>query len=129
MTKTLLLSAALALSATAGTAAQAVPMEDVNVLGQRPQDDQLTTRVGYGDLDLATASGQRRLHWRVSGAVNEVCAPLSGMHFRITQQQCRSFAWNGARPQMALAVRRAQEIAARGSSNIAAVAITISKPR
>ncbi len=129
MTKTLLLSAALALAAGLGSAAQAAPGEDVNVLGQRPSDDRITTRVGYGDLDLATAPGQRRLHWRVSGAVARVCAPLDGMHFQVTLHECRTFAWNGARPQMALAVRRAQEMAATGSSSIAAAAITISAPR
>jgi hypothetical protein len=41
------------------------------------------------------------------------------------EHACRSDAWAGARPQMALAVQRAREIAATGSSNIAAVAISV----
>jgi hypothetical protein len=40
-------------------------------------------------------------------------------------QRCRSFAWGGARPQMNLAIQRAQELAANGTTNIAPVAIMI----
>jgi hypothetical protein len=41
---------------------------------------------------------------------------------------CSGLAWDGARPQILRAVQRAREIAATGSSSIAAAAITITIP-
>jgi hypothetical protein len=43
----------------------------------------------------------------------------------ILSRKCRTSAWNQARPQIALAVQRSQDIALTGTSPIAAVAITI----
>ncbi len=43
-------------------------------------------------------------------------------------KSCDTSAWGGARPQIARAVQRAREIAATGSSTIAAAAITIAVP-
>jgi hypothetical protein len=44
------------------------------------------------------------------------------------EARCRGYAWRGAKPQIASAIERAQQIAATGSSTIAAVAITIALP-
>ena len=75
------------------------PAKEVTVLGQLPVD-QLTERVSYSDLDLATPYGME-------------------------YGTCRSFAWTGARPQMQQAMARAQQIASTGTSAIAPVAIMI----
>ena len=87
-----------------------------------------TVRVSYADLDLASAKGERELSARVGGAVQQVCLfgvdgprlQSSGYH------ECAGEAWTSARPQMANAIARANEIALNGKSSIAAAAITIS---
>ena len=102
------------------------------IISAQLDPDQHRTRVGYADLNLASASGKQTLMRRVSGAVYQVCdQPLAGelgLESRSEVSSCRSFAWRGARPQVDLAVERAQQIARTGSSSIAAAAITISVP-
>ena len=81
----------------------------------------LTRHVPYGDLQLASKAGQRVLYRRVGVAVREVC-PLTaedGNWYDI--EDCRRFAWRGARPQM----KRAFDRALSGSS-LAMSSITIS---
>lgn len=127
MINSLLLGATLALA----TAAGAVPpgaQAPVQVIGQRIADDQLTERVGYRDLNLASASGQKALTSRVRSAVGTVCSPLDGTNLRTRQQHCRSFAWHGAKPQMARAIERAQQLAATGSTSLPQVAIAVRAP-
>ncbi|CAA9511584.1 MAG: hypothetical protein AVDCRST_MAG31-925 [uncultured Sphingomonas sp.] len=126
MTRFVLLSAALALT-TAGTAGASV-QAPVEVVGERIHDDQLTERVRYGDLELAGADGQRALTFRVRSAVSKVCAPLDGTNLRTRHQQCRSVAWHGAKPQMARAIERAQQLAATGSTSLPEVAIAVRAP-
>lgn len=126
MTKTLLFSAGLALTMAAGVAeARSAPVE---VIGQRIEDDQLSHRVAYGDIDLAADSGQKRLDRRVRQAVSIVCAPLDGTNLRTKQQACRSYAWQGAKPQMARAIERARQLAATGTTAIPEVAISVVAP-
>lgn len=92
--------------------------------------DKPIERVSYRDLNLVLASHQKILNGRVTGAVRNVCVeasttasdPYAGIG-------CRSYAWKGAKPQIALAIQRAREIAQTGSSSIAAAAITISTPQ
>ena len=84
--------------------------------------------VSYRDLDLATVKDENRLVIRVRHATKEVCIE-SGTSFPLyssTSVSCRAEAWQGARPQIKRAVKRARQIAANGWSAIAPVAITIS---
>jgi UrcA family protein len=112
----------LALLVGVASAALAKP---VTVIADRLHEDQLSERVSYADLNLASAEGVKTLTWRVSGAVRRVCAPLEHSLKPIQHSQCTSFALKGAQPQMERAIVRAQEIAANGTSSIAPVAIVI----
>ncbi len=90
-----------------------------------PHPDQLVERVSYSDLNLVLSSDQTTLNRRVGRAINNVC-PESEMI--LVRTHCRSYARNGATPQIALAIERATQIAQTGTSSIAAVAISISVP-
>lgn len=114
---------AVALTATSGIAAA----RDVTVVAAPPEGS-LSERVSYADLDLATRAGLETLSTRVDGAVYRVCAPLDQRSTFSEHASCRSFAWNGARPQMDRAAARAQQIATVGTSSIAPVAILIAAP-
>jgi UrcA family protein len=86
-----------------------------------------TRRVPYGDLNLATRSGEKTLYRRVGFAVRSVCEESLGPGAPFyADTSCRSYAWRGARPQIARALQRAREMALKGSSNLPAVAIAIS---
>ena len=99
-----------------------------------PQPENLVVRrVSYADLNLAAAAGQSALNGRVAGAVRDLCTEATGGYdssilLRYNMQSCSREAWSSARPQIAQAVQRAQEIAFTGTSSLAAVAITISLP-
>lgn len=134
--KALSLCAAAALtglSVIAVTPAQA-KSDPVVITGQRI-GDLPTRRVGFADLNLASAAGQRTLERRVGFAVKQVC--FAGGH-AIDQtvesyanfRGCSDFAWDGARPQIAAAVDRARALALNGNGAVAvgSVAITISAP-
>ena len=116
--------AASLLAATAAPAAQ--PDRPVVVYGEPPENIR-TERVSYADLNLATASGERMLLRRVGGAVKRVCLFEDGLQGAVDPgyHRCANGAWLGARPQIAQAVTRAEEIALTGKSSIAATAITI----
>jgi len=91
-----------------------------------PDTDLPTRRVGYADLNLASKAGEKTLHRRVGKAVKSVCDEAVGPSASYDiDLSCRSFAWSGARPQMALAVKRAQEISLTGVSLISVGAIQI----
>lgn len=121
------LAAAIGLGLSA-SAAGAEAQKDVTVVAEAPPADALSERVSYADLDLSSASGVDRLNLRVSGAVKRVCAPHDERYSFGDYGACRSFALDGAGPQVALAITRAQQIAATGTSPIAPVAILISAP-
>ena len=112
---------ACALLAFAGPASA----KDVTVLGQAPADH-LTTIISYADLDLGTPAGANELSLRVASAVDYVCSPHDQRSTFQEYGACRSYARNGARPQMDQAIARAREIARSGVSAIAPVAISIS---
>jgi UrcA family protein len=97
-------------------------------------EDELVRYVHYADLDLASSQGESLLNRRVGRAINSLCAEATegldrSLQLSIAKGRCPSGAWDGARPQMALAVQRAHDIAMTGSSNIAATAIVISLPQ
>ena len=87
-----------------------------------------TRLVSYNDLNLTTDAGQITLNTRVRGAVRIVCNDewQSGPREYFS---CRNSAWRGAKPQIERAVKRAQDIAANGKSNIPAVTLAIAGPR
>ena len=65
-----------------------------------------TERVAFADLDLASALDQRRLHHRVSGAIERVCdvdLGRDGLQDR-GYYACATNAWGAAAPQIAEAV-------------------------
>jgi UrcA family protein len=97
------------------------------VVYAEPQEDRLTERVPYGDLNLAVKKDTRRLHRRVASAVQRICL-YDGDRIGVLAngyRVCSDEAWDGALPQMAQAIARAEEIALTGKSSIAATAITI----
>ena len=96
-------------------------------------EDIIVRHVSYADLNLAAAAGLNTLNSRVGGAVEDLCTEAvggyeSGITFKFNMVRCSRDAWSGARPQIAQAVQRAHDIAFTGTSNLAAVAITISLP-
>lgn len=111
------------LIATAAFAAQEKPV----VVYAEPPENVRTVRVSFADLDLNQARHERKLNLRVAGAVKRVCLyeDRTGLQDR-GYYTCADDAWADARPQIAQAVARAQEIALTGKSSIAATAITIS---
>jgi UrcA family protein len=122
-------------SVAAGTAVallavpSSAPAKEVTVRHEILSGDQLSRTVSYADLDLASADGVKRLTYRVRGAVNQVCAPHYARDTFVEYHDCRSYAWSGAKPQMDMAVQRAQQIASTGVSSIAPVAILIAVPQ
>lgn len=98
----------------------------VTIYGQRVDPDAPTRKVSYADLNLATLSGETTLNRRVGSAVRSVCDESVGASDFYAEMACHSFAWGGARPQIARAVMRARQIAQTGTSSILPVAITLS---
>lgn len=129
--KLLSMSAAVALAAGGLVImAPSASAKDRPVLVVAPSDLAPTRRVSYADLNLASAAGETTLNHRVRGAVSAVCRDSVGStSSSFAKQACRRFAWAGARPQIARAIQRARDIAATGSSTIAATAITIVTPK
>jgi UrcA family protein len=121
------LAAGIALVLTLGMSG-AASARDVTVRAS-PSEGILSERVSYADLDLASPVGARLLGLRVDGAVGRVCSPLDQRSTFAEHGACKSFARNGARPQMDLAIQRAQQIAQNGVSAIAPVAILIAVPQ
>lgn len=102
--------------------------EDREVVVKAPMESEFPTRyVTYSDLNLAHPAGLKTLNGRVNSAVGEVCRESTGgsTDFYL-EMGCRSFAWDGARPQIDRAVERAIQIAANGYSTIAPVKISLS---
>jgi UrcA family protein len=90
--------------------------------------------VSYADLDLALPLGKATLQDRVGFAIEDVCTEANqfdngSFDFKSGLKTCSNIAWNDARPQIDRAVERATQIAATGTSNIAAAAITIATAR
>jgi UrcA family protein len=116
--------ASVVVLAGAATAALAQP-PSTTVIGPRATEEVRTARVSYRDLNLASARDERILNRRVGNAVVDVCSTDINHFYDLGYPKCASGAWRGARPQIALAVRRAHEMAAYGTSSIPMVAIAI----
>jgi UrcA family protein len=139
MRKTYALSKLAAAAATIGglflPITSATAKEGPVVVTAPPQEaDLVVRRVGYADLDLALPDGRATLHHRVGFAVGDVCAEANlfdngSPEFKTGVLKCSNAAWNSARPQIARAIQRANDIAARGWSPIAAATISISVGR
>ena len=128
--KSLSMIAAIALTGTgvfAMSPADAKPRNgDTETVYGRFDPDVPRRLVSYRDLNLASLAGEKMLNRRVGGAVKIVCSEsVPGGDF-YQELSCHKHAWGGARPQIALAVMRAREIASTGSSAILPVAITLS---
>lgn len=117
-------SAALALIVGAAGAALAAPPESATVIGQRFEEG-LSKAVSYRDLNLASLAGERTLNRRVGGAARAVCEPGHSSTNDRDFSDCIAYAWGGAKPQIALAVQRAREMAMTGTSSIPMVAIAV----
>jgi UrcA family protein len=110
-----------------------VTAKDRPVLVTAPTD-MVLRHVRYSDIDLAVPEGRSALYQRVGFAISDVCAEANhfdngSFAFKSGLKQCSNVAWSGARPQIARAVQRANQLAATGTSSIAAAAITISTAR
>lgn len=128
-----LMSLCAAVAIAAGTLAAANPalgqeFQTTTVTGRHSDVEYVTERVSYRDLNLAIPAHEEKLVRRVKYAVNRLCSPYLS-HMGFSDRDCRSFAWNGAKPQIDRAVQRAREIATNGFSSIAPVAIAISLPQ
>lgn len=94
----------------------------------------VTRNISYLDLNLASAPGALTLNRRVHVAIDGLCSEATGGYdgsflTTLADRQCRSSAWGQARPQIAKAVQRANELASTGSSTIAAAGIVIALPK
>jgi len=79
-----------------------------------------TERVAFADLQLASLSGQARLHHRVGGAIERVCdvdLGRDGLQDR-GYYACANAAWGAAAPQIAEAI-------ASGKTSLAGAAIIV----
>jgi UrcA family protein len=112
----------------------AAPAFGAPILVTAPPEELVVRHVSYADLNLAAAAGQTMLNRRVRAAVTDLCIDASGgddrsMTFQVALTRCSGDAWNQARPQIANAVQRAQELASTGQTTIAAAALVISVGR
>lgn len=94
------LGALLLAAAIAPAHGQPANQRPVTITAPEP----LTERVPYGDLSLAVKHDQRVLYRRVSVAVGNVCPLLDEQGFAYDWQDCRDFAWRGAKPQIEQAI-------------------------
>lgn len=98
------LLAPLAPFAAALAAATAAPAQPADAFGPAPQ-----ARVGYADLNLATADGRAILDARVAAAIGRLCPPadIHDLARAKAVAACRAAARAGAEPQLTAAASRA----------------------
>ncbi|WP_324805607.1 UrcA family protein [Sphingomonas sp. LY29] len=124
----------LARFSCSGAIAASLILSSAAAVAQRPVVVQAkpsevpTAKVSYTDLNLASTEGAATLEKRVGKAIRKVCAANNTYsasperHFTT----CAANARAQARPQIASAVARAQQMAATGSATLAAAStITI----
>ncbi|QPC98788.1 UrcA family protein [Qipengyuania soli] len=70
----------------------------------------VTQVVTIGDLDLTTASGERKLEKRVAKTIKKMCYIYTKpARWQVKDSEdCSAYAWEGARPQMDQAIARAK---------------------
>lgn len=129
LTKAVLVVCATGLGLSA--AAPAVAKEGPVIVYGEARENVRTRIVSFADLDLASAAGAKSLHYRVGRAVKKVCLfDDGGPKLQPSDyHDCADGAWEGARPQMAQALARAQSLAASGAATVATAAITVSAGR
>ena len=124
---------AAALTGLAG-AAPVVARQPIVVEAPNPENV-VSRHISYNDLNLSAAAGELTLDRRVKYAVNSLCSEVTDGLNSTTwlghgdTRKCSASAWGQARPQIALAVQRAREIASTGMSSIPAAAITFTLPK
>ena len=122
-----LFAASIVLSGGLTLASPAFGFDREVIVKAPPKEDVPTRYVRYSDLNLVQPAGLSTLNRRVNSAVRVVCVESVGPHGDFyAEMNCRSSAWNGARPQIDRAVERAHQLAANGYSTIAPVTISIS---
>lgn len=102
---TLIAIAAFLPALTLSTAPAAHAQEPPLIVYGQPLDAK-SERVGFADLNLASAAAQARLHHRVGGAIERVCdvdLGRDGLQDR-GYYRCAQNAWGVAAPQIAEAV-------------------------
>jgi len=67
--------------------------------------------VEYGDLNLATASGQRRLNYRIEAAAQAICGSAEHLDLRAltANEECRAGVRASAKPQVEIAIAKARQ--------------------
>lgn len=117
-------SAILAAAVFVGASVAPAAAEPVLVTGQRVIAPEGPTQVvQFGDLNIATQLGEKRLLRRVSHAVDAVCPSFELSRIMTSEERsCRDFAWSGARSQIATALASARN----GEMNALAAAIRVS---
>ena len=108
--------------------ASAAP-RDIEITARAVDPDLRVEYVLHRDLNLASAADRKALKTRVSQAVGRVCEPYEPPLVSMDYNRCRRGAWDGAEAQIDVAIRRAEQIAATGSSTLPAVAIAIAGRR
>jgi UrcA family protein len=95
--KTILLSLAAAVAATAASAQSPVVVT---------ADTQPTIHVSYADLNLASTPGRQHLHERVLAAAHQLCTEdsLESLAMEMAQQHCYEASIHDADEQIAQAV-------------------------
>ena len=128
--RTLSLCAAFAITG-AGLMVFAAPSHarDRPIVVEGQPSNVIAKRVSFADLNLASVQGEKTLYRRVNNAVGWVCRQAVPTPILYERQGCSSASWEAAAPQLDRAVQRAREMAANGSSSIAATSITISFQR
>ena len=96
------------------------PRQPVTITGHF--EPGVTQIVPFQDLSLVTEAGQRALMGRVKRAVGEVCS-YEDAAWTIRNpaiEECKSYAWAGARPQM----RQAIDLARSGQTLAMSISVT-----
>ena len=110
--KPLILALALVAAASPALAEQVVTGKRLTI----DEQGRVTRTVTFADLNLASPAGEKTLLRRVGAAVKFVCR--QGID-SIDENFCRNYAWDGARPQIDLALGQA-----RGGSLVASATLT-----
>jgi UrcA family protein len=113
--------------AAASFSVPALSQSPVEVEGHRidPKNQRI---VPYADLNLATATGEKKLMSRIRFAVRDLCvdginySPIDAADLRM----CKSEAWASARPQLDRLLAEASSVVAIPSGSRTAMTISIS---
>ena len=101
--------------------------EDFTVNGRSSPDDAQVVNVGFADLNLASTSGQRALHYRIGSAVQSLCDQpgTRDLGAVMESKRCSTLAWQSASAQIDQAVAFA---ATPNKGKLAMSSISITTP-